>query len=111
MDELIQSLLDDLSAELSITDENFNQDLLKVKIQGALREVLQELGYCGLIDYETFLASKVERYYSQIRNIALYDYNMVGGEFSKNITESDTRREVIDRNTLFYGIYPRTKVN
>jgi len=111
MDDLIQSLLDDLSAELSITDENFNQDLLKVKIQGALREVLQELGYSGLIDYETYLASKVDRYYSNIRNIALYDYNMVGGEFSKTLTESDTKREVIDRNTLFYGIYPKAHIN
>lgn len=106
---LEQEIFADLSAELSISDENFNETLLISKVRNAMREVKRARNYP-----KSYTDSKIERdmydYFSNIRNIALYDYNQIGGEFQSNSSENSTSRSWIDRSELFDGICPFVRV-
>lgn len=106
---LEQEIIDDLTVELEIADENFNPTLLRSKVQNALREVKRARKYP-----DSYSDSRIERdmrdYYSNIRNIALYDYNTIGMEFQSSSGENSTNRVMIDRDKLFAGIIPISRV-
>ena len=48
----------------------------------------------------------IENYYSNIRDIALYDYNIIGAEGESYHYEGGTNRTYIDRRRLYNGIIP-----
>lgn len=100
---LEQEIFADLSAELSVSDENFNETLLLAKVRNAMREVKRARNYP-----KTYTDSQIEAdmydYFSNIRNIALYDYNLIGNEGQQSGSENGTSRSYIDRNSLFGGI-------
>lgn len=106
---LEKEILADLTVELEIADENFNSTLLRSKVQNALREVKRARKYP-----ESYSDSRIERdmrdYYSNIRNLALYDYNTIGMEFQSSSSENSTSRTMTDRNKLFAGIIPISRV-
>ena len=56
------------------------------------------------------IAQDLDRYYSQIRNLALYDYNSIGFEGESQHGEDSIQRTMVDRNTLFAGIIPLATV-
>ena len=105
MDELINAIYQDLTAELESTDENFNADLLLIKVKGATKEVKQARHYPSNYTDE-MVVSDMNSYYMNIRDIALYDYNIVGAEFQKSSSENSVQRTWVDRNSLFNGIVP-----
>lgn len=102
------NLLEDLTAELSETDSNFKQSLIIPKIKGAIREVLRVRNYPKYYT-ESAIVEDLENYYSNIRNIALYDYSKIGGEFEESHSENSTSRNWEDRNKLFAGIIPLSR--
>ena len=101
-------LLEDLTAELSETDPNFKQALIIPKIKGAIREVRRARNYPKHYS-ESAIVEDLENYYSNIRNIALYDYNMTGAEFEENHSENSVSRSWKDRDKLFAGIIPLSR--
>ncbi len=105
---LEQEIFSDLTAELSISDENFNPDLLLSKVRNALREVRKARKYPPY-----YTESQIDRdmydYYSNVRNIALYDYNLIGAEGNKSRSENSVSITFQDRNELFSGIIPLSK--
>ena len=108
MDELINAIIDDLTVELQRTDPMFDADVLEVKVKYAARDVKQTRRYPANYT-DAMIASDMNQFYSQIRNVALYDYNQVGIEFQSNHTEADTQRTYVDRNKLFGGVIPFTR--
>lgn len=100
-----QKLLDDLTAELSAADASFNADLLSPKVQNAIREVRAARKYPSYYTEEQ-IERDMYRYYSKIRNIALYDYNTIGGEGEQSHSENGISRSYVDRDKLFAGIFP-----
>lgn len=106
---LEQEIFADLSAELSISDENFNETLLLSKVKNAMREVKKARNYP-----KTYSNSQIEEdmydYFSNIRNIALYDYNQIGAEGQSSSGENGTSRSYVDRNKYFCGICPFVRV-
>lgn len=106
---LEQEIFADLSAELSMSDKNFNETLLLSKVKNAMREVKKARNYP-----KTYSDSQIEQdmydYFSNIRNIALYDYNLIGAEGQQSSSENGTSRSYIDRNKLFCGICPFIRV-
>lgn len=106
---LEQEIIADLTVELEIADKNFDSILLRSKVQNALREVKRARKYPG-----SYSDSRIERdmrdYYSNIRNIALYDYNTIGMEFQSSSSENSTSRVMTDRDKLFAGIIPISRV-
>lgn len=108
MEELIANIIEDLTSELNGIDPMFNADVLAVKVRYAALEVKQARRYPSTYS-EDQIATDMNQFYSQIRNISLYDYNQVGIEFQSNHTEADTQRTYVDRNKLFGGVLPFTR--
>lgn len=107
IDELIDAIIEDMTTELS-TDAMFDANILEVKVRCAAREVQQARRYPSNYT-DAMIAADMNQFYSQIRNVALYDYNQVGIEFQSNHTEADTQRTYIDRYKLFSGVLPFTR--
>lgn len=106
---LEQEIFADLSAELSVSDENFNETLLLSKVRNSMREVKRARNYP-----KAYTDSQIEAdmydYFSNIRNIALYDYNQIGAEGQTSSGENGTSRSYVDRNKYFAGICPFVRV-
>lgn len=106
---LEQEIFADLSAELSVSDENFNETLLLSKVRNAMREVKRARNYP-----KSYSDSQIEQdmydYFSNIRNIALYDYNQIEAEFEESHSENSINRSWKDRDKLFCGICPFVRV-
>lgn len=105
---LEQEILDDLTEELSATDPKFKLELIKPKIKNAIREVRKARNYPKHYA-ESAIVEDLENYYSNIRNIALFDYNMIGAEGQTSSSENGTSRNFIDRDKLFVGIIPLSR--
>lgn len=101
-------LLEDLTEELSATDPKFKPELIKPKIKNAIREVRKARNYPKHYT-ESAIAEDLQNFYSNIRALALYDYNMVGAEGQSSIGENGTSRTFIDRNSLFAGVIPLSR--
>lgn len=106
---LEQEIFADLSAELSVSDKNFSETLLLSKVRNAMREVKRARNYP-----KSYNDSQIEQdmydYFSNIRNIALYDYNQIGAEGQQSSSENGTSRNYVDRDKYFCGICPFVRV-
>lgn len=106
---LEEEIMEDLTAELSLADPNFSAALLLPKVRNAMREVKRARNYpASYTDVQ--IEEDMYNYYSNVRNIALYDYNQIGGEFQTSSSENSTSRHWMERNKLFAGIYAFVKV-
>ena len=101
-------LIEDLTAELQITDKLFNASLLEIKVRNAIKEVKRARNYPSHYT-EQMIDDDIERFYSQIRNIALYDYEQIGAENETSHSENNISRSFVDRDKLFAGILPLAK--
>jgi len=104
MDELIEAIVTDLAEELS-GEVGYSEDVLRKKVTSAAKEVVRARRYPS--DYEAEdITDDLNRFYSNIRNIALYDYTQIGAEFQTYSGEGAIFRNFMDRNKLFYGVVP-----
>ena len=101
---LQQELIADLTAELE-SESTFDSAKLTQKVVNAIREVKRARKYPSYYTDEQINKDLYE-FYPNIRNIALYDYNKIGGEFEDSHNENSVNRSWTDRNKLFYGIIP-----
>ena len=105
---LQDELIADLTLELK-DEPTFSSDKLKQKVINAIREVKSERKYPT--NYTTEMIDKdLYEYYSNIRNISLYDYNQIGIEFQTTSSENGVSRAYMDREKLFSGIIPLAKL-
>lgn len=103
-DELIADLTTELSGE-----PTFDASILRAKVINAIKEVKKARKYPSY--YPSYLVDRdLDEYYSNIRNIALYDYNMVGTEGQQSHSENGISRSYVDRNSLFNGVLPITRL-
>lgn len=103
-------LLEDLTEELELLDEKFNQKILIPKLRNAIREVRQARKYPSNYT-ESMIEDDMRGYYSNIRNITLYDYNTIGAEGQSSVGENGVSIVFVDRNKLFNGILPLSGIN
>jgi hypothetical protein len=113
MDELMNvGLQDELIADLTLElkdEPTFSSDKLIRKVINAIREVKRARKYPT--NYTTEMIDKdLYEYYSNIRNISLYDYNQIGIEFQTTSSENGVSRAYMDREKLFSGIIPLAKL-
>ena len=102
MDSLVYEISEELIEELCISE---SADLLALnsKIKNAYREVKRIRSYPD--EYSDEMIEKdMERYYSNIRNLALYDYNQIGAgkvlimitlELGHGFSEARTLKELL----------------
>ena len=103
-DEIIADLTLELGAE-----PTFNADALKQKVINAIREVKKARKYPSYYTEEQITMDLYD-FYSNVRNIALYDYNKIGGEFEQSHNENSVNRSFVDRSSLFGGVIPLCKL-
>lgn len=99
-----EEIIADLTLELK-NDDNFNADVLASKVRSAIREVRQKRNYPSYYT-EQMIDTDLSRYFTTIRNIALYDYNQYGAEFETSHDENGIDRSFVEREKLFSGVLP-----
>ena len=106
--EMQTEIIAELTTELQ-NETDFNSDLLTAKVKNAIREVQTVRSYPS-----TYTPGQIERdtikYFSQIKNIALYDYNQLGAEGQTQYSADGESIHYVDRNSLFYGVRPLARV-
>ena len=105
---LQDELIADLTMELG-NEPTFNANVLNQKVLSAIREVKTKRKYPFYYTEEQIKAD-LNCFYSNIRNIALYDYNKVGAEYEQSHNENSVSRTFVDRNSLFSGIIPLARI-
>ena len=90
MEELMNEILEDLKVELSLIKES-EINILSSKVKNAVREIRRDRNYPTAYTDE-MIASDLEIYYSNIRELALYDFNQVGAEGQTSHSENGTSR-------------------
>lgn len=97
-------LIADLTAELK-GEPTFDASVLLQKVINAIREVKVARKYPSYYSKEQ-IDEDLYNFYSNIRNVALYDYNKSGAEFEESHNENSINRSWVERNSLFKGVFP-----
>lgn len=105
--ELLETLLEDLTAELH-DEVGFDSNILSIKIEQAIRKVINARRYPSSYSDDLKLAD-LETFYSVIRDVALYDYRQIGVDFEVQTTENGTSRTYVRSSTL-YKVLPLARM-
>lgn len=106
--ELQSQIQDDLETELK-SDTDYNENLLEIKVRNAIREVKVRRNYPSSYTDEK-IAADLERFYSTIASLAVYEYNQVGAEGQSLHTEDDVQRSWVSKNEILGNIPAFVKV-
>jgi len=101
---MIESIISELTIELQ-TETDFNADILALKVNNAYREVKQARNYPKSYT-EAMITDDMENYYSNVKELALYDYNKVGAEGQTQYSADGESIHYVDRNKMFAGVLP-----
>ena len=112
--DLKDAILADLVAQLE-DEPGYKIAVVESKLNTAFREVLQARtkNYHGQYPKsysDERAAQDLSQFYSHIFNLALFDYNTIGIEFQTSSTENTTTRTFRDRDRLFNGIIPLSRI-
>ena len=103
MEPLVNEILEDLTTELGLTEES-DLAVLTSKVRNAYREVKRTRNYQSGHTQE-FIDRDMENFYSNIRELALYDFNQVGAEGQTSHSENGTSRVWKDRRECLNGVF------
>lgn len=104
MDEaLYDEIIEDLSEEIAI-DNKMDYSKLSMKVKNAIREVRRARNYPKHFTEEE-IQSDLKEYYSNIRELALYDYNQIGAEGQVSHNENGTSRSWKSRMECMNGVF------
>lgn len=102
MEPLVNEILEDLTTELGLTEES-DLAVLTSKVRNAYREVKRARNYQSSHTQE-FIDRDMENFYSNIRELALYDFNQVGAEGQTSHSENGTSRVWKERRECLNGV-------
>lgn len=103
-EELLEEIIADLTIELK-GDPGFNQDILKVKVKDAMKDVIMRRNYQATSYSDEKIKEDLYSYASVIKKVALYDYNQIGAEGQTSHNENSVSRSWVDRDSLFNGVF------
>ena len=103
MEELFNEILADLSNELAPLSEG-DTARLSSKIKNAMREIRMKRYYPEHFSEEQILID-LRLHYSNIRDLALYDFNQIGAEGQSSHNENGISRSWKNRNECLIGVY------
>ena len=102
MEPLVNEILEDLTTELCLAEDS-DLAVLSSKVRNAYREVKLTRNYQNSHTQE-FIDRDMENFYSNIRELALYDFNQIGVEGQVNHSENGTSRIWKDRKECLNGV-------
>lgn len=108
---LREQIIAELTTELS-GEPTFKAEILEIKVNDAYRKVKARKAYHNT----SFDDKKIEKHlydnhYQDIKDVALYNYNMIGAEFQKSHNENNISRswrtedEIMGNINAFVGIF------
>jgi hypothetical protein len=101
---MIENIIEELTTELQ-NEVDFNVDILRLKVNNAYREVKQARNYPSSYT-DSMKEADMENFYTNVKAIALYDYNKVGAEGQTQYSADGESIHYVDRNKMFAGILP-----
>lgn len=107
--EIFNTLKTEIEADQSQA-ELVNDTLLHIKIEGAYRDVERARNYPSTYSAERIEADML-RYYSNIQDLARYDYNKLGAEGLSTYRGDGASLLFMDRNKCFSGVYPISRLS
>lgn len=107
--ELKNKITKELSEKLQ-EQATFNSELLAVIVGDVIEEIMAIRRYEGSGKNDAWILRDISRYSPIIKNIALLDYSQQGAFGQTEHSENSISRKWIDRNKLFVGVYPYTKM-
>ena len=107
IDEMKNAIVNELRVELQ-GDPSLSEEMLSIKVDNAIREVIRVRRYPAYYT-DIMIENDIVDYQSNIKNIALYDYNQIGIEGQSASNENGDNRTFVDRNSLFRGVLPLAK--
>lgn len=114
LNDLKEEILMDLVVQLE-GEVGFKEEIVQSKLNIAFREVLQARTMKFGGRYPSSMSEEeqyndLSQFTSHIFNLALFDYNTIGIEFQTSSTENSTTRTYRDRDRLFNGIVPLSRL-
>lgn len=100
---VITEVYENLIVELEIDKAN-EQKLLKLKVKNAVREVKNRRNYPSHFT-ENDIQNDLNRLYSNIHDLALYDYNQIGVEGQSSHSENGESRAWKNREDCLKGVF------
>ena len=109
-EEILMELITQLEDEVG-----FKEEVVQSKLNIAFREVVQARTMKFGGRYPSSMSEEeqyndLSQFTSHIFNLALFDYNTIGIEFQTSSTENSTTRTYRDRDRLFNGIVPLSRL-
>lgn len=105
-ESIIEEVTSDLSVELQ-DDATFNRSILACKVKNAVNEIVRRRNIDGSnLVTDADKEKDIRRFIVNIHNVALYDYNQIGIEGQTSSTEASTTRTYVNRESLFFGVFP-----
>lgn len=104
MESLLNEILEDLGKELELSEGDSKIAALTSKIKNAIREVRLKRNYPEHFTEEQ-IVKDLQKHYSNIRELALYDFNQVGAEGQTSHNENGTNRTWKSRNDCLIGVF------
>lgn len=103
---MVEEIIEELTIELRETEgERFNETLLRSKVKSAYRAVQTARKYPKSYT-EAMIERDMENYYSQVKDIAMFDFNQIGAEGQTQYSQDGVSVHYVDRDKLFYGVLP-----
>ena len=104
VEALKNEIIEELTTELK-NEVGFDADLLAVKVKSAIREVKTARRYPSSYS-EAMIEADLGKFFSQIKAVALYDFNKIGAEGQDNYSADGETIKYSDRDALFDGVLP-----
>jgi len=100
-----KSICDALKLEMS-KEPTYDADVVASKVSAVVRELLQRRRYkkAGMLDWA--VQDDIENYYTQVLNVARYDFNTIGAEGEDRHTENGVDRTFTECGRLWAGVVP-----
>ena len=109
IEEMKDAIVAGLTIELN-DDPDFSAEILREKVENAVREVMLARRYASAGYTDAQIETDIQRFYPNIRDLSLYDYNQSGVEGQSSSQENSVMRTYVNRNRMFNGIIPLTKI-
>ena len=104
IEDLAVEICEDLITEFNL-DGTLERPILGRKVKKAIEDVIRARKYPVYYSDEQKM-NDLQSYYSNIQDIAIYDYNHIGAEFQTSHSENSITRNWQEREKLFSGIVP-----
>jgi len=96
-------LVNDLKVELA-DEPTFTESVLEIKVKAVIRELISLRRYdkSGMTDAQ--IEDDLNNFYTQLLNVARYDFNTIGAEGEQSHSENGVTRKYSERNKLWNGV-------